>query len=142
MASINDNNSIMTTSTKLDKSPSSRSTTRSVNITESELIPPLLNMGERVLHAGVVYKRRGLFSKRRLLVLTDHPRLIYADDHRGCVKGTIYFTARMLPEFKDPKHFFIHTPSKTHYFEDTGKQARFWVETINQVIKEHFGDTF
>ncbi|KAI8049204.1 kinase-like domain-containing protein [Syncephalis plumigaleata] len=72
---------------------------------------------------------------------TNYPRLIYADAHHGRIKGSVYFTARMLPEFKDSKHFFIHTPSKTHYFEDTSKQARVWVDTVNELIKEQFGDT-
>lgn len=66
-----------------------------------------------MIRAGIVNKRRGLLSKRRLLILTDYPRLIYADAHRGRIKGSVYFTARMLPEFKDNKHFFIHTVSRT-----------------------------
>ena len=38
--------------------------------------------GEQVEYEGPVNKRKGLFSKRRQLILTDGPRLLYIDEEK------------------------------------------------------------
>ena len=37
---------------------------------------------ELILKTGIVWKRKGFFAKKRQLILTDFPRLIYLDDEK------------------------------------------------------------
>ena len=54
---------------------------------------PFLREGERVRFAGLTLKRRGLFSvRRRVLVLTDAPRLLYLDPEKRELKGEVPWT--------------------------------------------------
>lgn len=50
---------------------------------------PFLLVDETVVFSAAVYKRVGLFSKRRQLILTNQPRLIYVDADKMEVKGRI-----------------------------------------------------
>ena len=51
-----------------------------------------LGPGEKQLFTGEVWKRRGLFSRRRQLILTDKPRLLYVDPEQLVFKGEIPWT--------------------------------------------------
>jgi 3-phosphoinositide dependent protein kinase-1 len=71
-----------------------------------------LHKDELILRAGRVNKRRGLFSKKRYLILTDRPRLFYCADgakSSSVPKGEIFWTPKMVPELKGKKQFWIHT---------------------------------
>ena len=48
-----------------------------------------LQDGEEQVFCGMVWKRKGLFSKHRMLILTDKPRLIYVDPVTMVLKGEI-----------------------------------------------------
>eukprot|EP01038_Epipyxis_sp_PR26KG_P005426 gene5426-7516_t len=48
--------------------------------------------GEVQVFTGLIYKRKGLFSKKRQLILTDRPRLIYIDPDSMELKGEIPWT--------------------------------------------------
>ncbi|KAJ3083517.1 3-phosphoinositide dependent protein kinase-1, partial [Quaeritorhiza haematococci] len=116
---------------------------------------PLLQPTELILRTGKVYKRKGLFAKRRTLVLTDLPRLMFVDDKRlgvGSAPGTppnththsgtssgngsgsvdmsavkeVPWSEKLQVEYKNATHFFVHTPKRTYYIE--GEGAREWVE--------------
>ncbi|KAG9295590.1 hypothetical protein G9A89_000955 [Geosiphon pyriformis] len=100
---------------------------------------PFLVKSELILRAGPINKRKGLFSKRRLLILTDFPRLIYVDQEKMSQKGEIYWSSRMVVELKNKKNFFIHTPRKTYYFEDPNATAQEWVKKINELSVENYG---
>ncbi|GAB5591925.1 3-phosphoinositide dependent protein kinase-1 [Umbelopsis nana] len=98
---------------------------------------------ELILRAGRVNKRRGLFSKKRYLILTDRPRLFYCEDagKSSMPKGEIFWTPKMAPELKGKKQFWIHTPHKTSYFEDPEGKAEEWVNSINTLLVNTFGVT-
>jgi 3-phosphoinositide dependent protein kinase-1 len=51
-----------------------------------------LDADEKHVFTGIVLKRVGLFSKRRQLILSDRPRLIYFDPTTLEVKGSIPWT--------------------------------------------------
>ncbi|CAG8673728.1 1179_t:CDS:2, partial [Dentiscutata heterogama] len=76
--------------------------------TSAQWIPFLLK-SELIIRAGPINKRKGLFSKKRLLILTDFPRLIYVDQEKMEQKGEIYWSSRMVVELKTKKTFFVHT---------------------------------
>eukprot|EP01147_Barroeca_monosierra_P008816 gene8816-1181_t len=94
-----------------------------------------LNDGELIIKTGLVDKRRGLFSKRRQLVLTDTPRLVYIDPEALEIKGEIPWSSDLTPQFKNMKTFFIHTATRTYYLEDVDRKSIAWVDTINHMLK-------
>lgn len=51
-----------------------------------------LNAGENQIFTGLTLKRKGLFSKRRQLILTDSPRLLYVDPDTMAFKGEVPWT--------------------------------------------------
>lgn len=67
---------------------------------------------ERVVRASLVNKKRRRFNvKKRQLLLTDAPRLIYVDPVTRKEMGTIEFNAITRVVAKDPSHFVIQTVS-------------------------------
>jgi len=47
---------------------------------------------ERVVMVGPTWKRKGLFSRYRVLLLTDKPRLLYLDPEKNTLQGEIPWT--------------------------------------------------
>eukprot|EP01102_Stenamoeba_stenopodia_P020691 TRINITY_DN8162_c0_g1_i1.p1 TRINITY_DN8162_c0_g1~~TRINITY_DN8162_c0_g1_i1.p1 ORF type:complete len:476 (-),score=96.59 TRINITY_DN8162_c0_g1_i1:24-1451(-) len=93
----------------------------------------LLPNSEVIIETGLVWKKAGLFSKKRQLVLTDLPRLFYVDPDKMVQKGEIPWSAKVVPELKTNKNFWVKTPNRTYYFEDLTGSAQKWVESINRV---------
>ena len=90
--------------------------------------------GELIVKTSLIDKRRGLFSKRRQLVLTDTPRLFYIDTESFRLVGEIYLmTEGVTPQFRSQKSFFIHTPDRTYYLDDVERSAVTWVDAIQQM---------
>lgn len=67
--------------------------------------------GEVILKKGFVNKRKGLFARKRMLLLTTGPRLIYVDPVQMVKKGEIPWSADLRVEPKNFKIFFVHTVS-------------------------------
>lgn len=79
---------------------------------------------ERVVRASLVNKKRRRFNvKKRQLLLTDAPRLIYVDPVTRKEMGTIEFNAITRVVAKDPSHFVIQTKKRDYAFEDKTKGA-------------------
>jgi 3-phosphoinositide dependent protein kinase-1 len=92
---------------------------------------------ELIIKTSLVDKRRGLFSKRRQLVLTDSPRLFYIDPVELRMMGEVQLSQPDLTvQFRSPKTFFIHTPDRTYYLDDLERSAVTWVDMIGQVQKK------
>ena len=85
---------------------------------------------------GPIEKRKGLFAKKRELILTDGPRLIYIDPVGNEVKGEIPWSTALNVEVKNLRTFFIHTPSRTYYLEDLNNGAQAWADAIEKFIKK------
>lgn len=71
-----------------------------------------LVQGNLILKQGLVDKRKGLFARRRMFLLTLGPHLYYVDPTNMVLKGEIPFSADMRVEAKNFKTFFVHTVSK------------------------------
>lgn len=99
-----------------------------------------VNPNELIIKHGPVDKRKGLFSKRRQLILTDTPRLLYVDAEACVVKGEIPWTEDMFPQFKTMSVFFVHTPLRTYYLEDVERAAITWVDTLQQMLRMYKAD--
>lgn len=66
-----------------------------------------LYKNENIFYSGSVLKRKGLFSKKRYLILTDKPRLLYIDENKMKEKGEIPWSDHMSLELKDERQFLI-----------------------------------
>ncbi|XP_077290138.1 phosphoinositide-dependent kinase 1 isoform X3 [Arctopsyche grandis] len=89
--------------------------------------------GNLILKYGLVDKRKGLFARRRMLLLTTGPRLYYVDPANMVVKGEIPWSEKLRVEPKSFRIFFVHTPNRTYYLEDPDSFALDWCKAIEDV---------
>jgi 3-phosphoinositide dependent protein kinase-1 len=75
---------------------------------------------EVILESGLVWKRKGRSVKKRQLILTNTPRIIYIDTKKMVLKGEIPWSSLLRPEAKNNVSWFIHTVcSKYKYCTDS-----------------------
>lgn len=67
--------------------------------------------GNLILRQGIVDKKKGLFSRRRIFFLTCGPHLYYVDPASMVLKGEIPWSNALRAELKSFRTFFIHTVS-------------------------------
>ncbi|XP_045766234.1 3-phosphoinositide-dependent protein kinase 1 [Maniola jurtina] len=89
--------------------------------------------GELILKQGLVDKRKGLFARRRMLLLTTGPRLFYVDPVNMVLKGEIPWSPELRVEAKNFRIFLVYTPNRTYYLEDPQSYALEWEKVINEV---------
>ncbi|CAH1987267.1 unnamed protein product [Acanthoscelides obtectus] len=68
--------------------------------------------GNLILKQGLIDKKKGLFARRRMFLLTFGPHLYYVDPVAMVLKGEIPWSEDLRSEAKNFKTFFIHTVSK------------------------------
>ncbi|XP_037790537.1 3-phosphoinositide-dependent protein kinase 1-like [Penaeus monodon] len=78
-------------------------------------------------------KRKGLFPRRRMFLLTTGPHLFYVDPVNMVLKGQIPWDPTITPEAKNFKTFFVHTPNRTYYLEEPNGFALEWCKAIKEV---------
>ncbi|XP_026056457.1 3-phosphoinositide-dependent protein kinase 1-like [Carassius auratus] len=89
-----------------------------------------------ILKMGPVDKRKGLFARRRQLLLTEGPHLYYVDPVNKVLKGEIPWSLELRPEAKNFKTFFVHTPNRTYYLMDPSGNADKWCKKILEVWRK------
>lgn len=62
-----------------------------------------------IIKQGLVNKRKGLFARKRMLLLTTGPHLYYVDPVNMILKGEIPWSKELRIEPKNFKIFFVHT---------------------------------
>ncbi len=70
-----------------------------------------LQPDEIILESGLVWKRKGRSVKKRELLLTNKPRIIYIDPKKMVLKGEVPWSSNLKPEAKNNVAWFIHTVS-------------------------------
>ncbi|XP_046750227.1 3-phosphoinositide-dependent protein kinase 1 isoform X1 [Diprion similis] len=95
--------------------------------------------GNLILKQGLVHKRKGLFARRRMLLLTTGPHLYYVDMVNMVLKGEIPWSPELRVEPKNFKIFFIHTPNRTYYLEDPDGFALEWCRAIEEMRVHYYG---
>ncbi|XP_059835678.1 3-phosphoinositide-dependent protein kinase 1-like isoform X1 [Hemitrygon akajei] len=91
-----------------------------------------------ILKMGPVDKRKGLFARRRQLLLTEGPHLYYVDPVNKVLKGEIPWSQELRPEAKNFKTFFVHTPNRTYYLMDPSGNAHKWCKKIHEVWRRRY----
>ncbi|XP_068100647.1 3-phosphoinositide-dependent protein kinase 1 isoform X2 [Hyperolius riggenbachi] len=91
-----------------------------------------------ILKMGPVDKRKGLFARRRQLLLTEGPHLYYVDPVNKVLKGEIPWSQELRPEAKNFKTFFVHTPNRTYYLMDPNGNAHKWCKKIQEVWRHRY----
>lgn len=92
-----------------------------------------------ILKQGLVDKRKGLFARRRMLLLTQGPHLYYVDPVNMVLKGEIPWSPELRVEPKNFKIFFVHTPNRTYYLEDPEGYALEWCKAIEDMRISSYG---
>ncbi|XP_058799944.1 3-phosphoinositide-dependent protein kinase 1 isoform X2 [Phymastichus coffea] len=95
--------------------------------------------GNLIVKQGFVNKRKGLFARRRMLLLTTGPHLYYVDPVNMVLKGQILWSKELRVEPKNFKIFFVHTPNRTYYLEDPEGFALDWCQAIEDMRVHCYG---
>ncbi len=80
--------------------------------------------GNLILKQGILDKKKGLWARRRMFLLTEGPHLYYVDPDHMVLKGEIPWSDTIRPEIRDFKIFFVHTPNRVYYLIDPDHQVR------------------
>jgi len=89
--------------------------------------------GNLILKQGILDKKKHLWSRRRMFLLTEGPRLFYVDPREKVLKGEIPWSSDIRTEMKSFKIFFVHTPNRVYYLTDPNSYASKWCEAIESV---------
>ncbi|CAG2107172.1 unnamed protein product [Medioppia subpectinata] len=92
-----------------------------------------------ILKQGYIEKKKGLFARKRMFLLTTGPHLYYVDAANMVLKGQVPFSKDMRPEAKNFKNFFIHTPNRSYILEDTSGNAPDWCKIVEEVREATYG---
>eukprot|EP00092_Neocalanus_flemingeri_P018029 GFUD01019514.1.p1 GENE.GFUD01019514.1~~GFUD01019514.1.p1 ORF type:complete len:507 (-),score=121.39 GFUD01019514.1:273-1793(-) len=91
-----------------------------------------------ILKQGILDKKKGLWSRRRMFLLTEGPRLFYVDPKEKILKGEIPWSSDMKTEMRNFRIFFVHTPNRIYYLIDPSSYASKWCEAIESVRNFYF----
>ncbi|KAJ1348841.1 hypothetical protein KIN20_004234 [Parelaphostrongylus tenuis] len=86
-----------------------------------------------IIRSGFIDKKKGLFSRRRMFLLTEGPHLFYVDPNNMELKGEVPWSPCMRTEVKNFRSFFVHTPKRIYYLFDPESRAVEWCKAIEQV---------
>ena len=99
-----------------------------------------LSEGEQAIFSSLVWKRRGLFSKKRQLILTDKPRLIYIDPVQMVCKGEMPWTDTQPVSciVINDTIFDVFTPQtgRKYHLVDEEKGANAWRNHIEAALEQ------
>ncbi|KAI6200868.1 3-phosphoinositide-dependent protein kinase 1 [Aphelenchoides besseyi] len=86
-----------------------------------------------IIKSGLIDKKKGLFARRRMFLLTENGRLYYVDPVQQELRGEIPITTETKTEAKNFRTFFVHTPHRTYYLFDPARRAQDWCDAIDQI---------
>uniref|UniRef100_A0A7E4W0N5 3-phosphoinositide-dependent protein kinase 1 n=1 Tax=Panagrellus redivivus TaxID=6233 RepID=A0A7E4W0N5_PANRE len=90
-------------------------------------------MNNLIVKQGFVDKRKGLFARRRMFLLTEGPHLFYVDPVSMELRGEVPFSKEMSAEARNFRSFFVHTPGRSYVLFDPQRNASAWCQAINEV---------
>jgi len=91
-----------------------------------------------IIRQGILDKKKGLFAKRRMFLITEGPAIFYVDPDAMELKGTISWTADLRIEQKDMKTFLIHVPGRTYHLTDPEQDATTWCKSLTSIHYQYY----
>ena len=92
--------------------------------------------------SGILDKKKGLFAKRRMFLLTEGPHLYYVDPSAMVLKGEIPWSGELETEIRDFRIFFVKVPdvtSRVYYLIDPDSTAKDWCLAIEELRDFYYG---
>lgn len=109
-----------------------------------------------LVQTSQIVKKRGVSKKKRQLILTDTPRLIYVDPSKMIERGEIPWSPQLKAEAKDSSQFVVSVvcffffsflffqgkkltrkgseqPGRNYKLSDPSGTAKQWVDSINSL---------
>ena len=101
---------------------------------------PFLLDNEEIVFTSLVTKGRGIFKKKRQLILTDFPRFVYVDVGSMAISDEIQWSPALKADLKSTSQFVLHTSSsKESLITSLSSPANLWVQSINR-LKEQLAE--
>ena len=105
---------------------------------------PLSSLGSPNYFAisGILDKKKGLFAKRRMFLLTEGPHLYYVDPSAMVLKGEIPWSGELETEIRDFRIFFVKVPdvtSRVYYLIDPESTAKDWCMALEELRDFYYG---
>jgi len=91
-----------------------------------------------ILYQGLLDKKKGLFARRRMFLLTTGPRLFYVDPDNKVLKGEVPLSGDIKCIIKSFSVFQVHTPGRIYFLEDPAKSAKAWCSKIDEIRDMYF----
>ena len=94
------------------------------------------------LISGILDKKKGIFAKRRMFLLTEGPHLYYVDPSAMVLKGEIPWSGEIETEIRNFRIFFVKVPditSRVYYLIDPDSTAKEWCAAINELKEFYYG---
>ncbi len=96
--------------------------------------------GRLIVKQGILYKRRGLFARKRVFLLTEGPHLFYVDPEAMVAKGEVPWSNFLRVECRNAKIFSIIVPNRIYYLEDPSGHSEDWCEKLRQIKSMYYSD--
>merc|ERR1711953_1486738 len=97
--------------------------------------------GHLILKQGILDKKKGLFAKRRMFLLTEGPHLYYVDPSDMVLKGEIPWSSDLATEIRDFRIFFVKTPGRNYYLIDPDSTSKDWCMAIDELKDFYYAAT-
>lgn len=88
--------------------------------------------------SGVVKKKAGWIYKKRLLLITNEPRISYYDPTKNEYKGDVEISRDLFGSVKSNKEFHLITPKRTYYFKTLRGSPDTWVDAVNKLVADKY----
>jgi hypothetical protein len=89
-----------------------------------------------ILHS-IVWKRRGFSYKKRKLILTSAPRLIYLTlegEYKGTIQWTMTKRIKVIVVNEEKFDITLDDNSRTYHFNDALLGSNVWIDALQQIL--------
>lgn len=94
----------------------------------------------RIIFEGVVKKKAGWIYKKRLLIISEEPKISYYEPTRKEFRGEIAISPQLRGEVKNKIDFHIITPKRTYYFKVINETTPDkWVKAVAELVRKVYG---
>mmetsp|Transcript_8092 Transcript_8092/g.11461 ORF Transcript_8092/g.11461 Transcript_8092/m.11461 type:complete len:342 (+) Transcript_8092:570-1595(+) len=99
-----------------------------------------LKDGEKIIFVGSIIKHSfsgvSLIPRKRELILTSNPRILYVDPKKAVIRGEIPWSNNIQAQANSRKVFTIASKGRKYTMKCLSHETRAWVEIIESVKKQ------